>query len=212
MQLDALLDSLKEGERLPSERSLADTLEVSRRALRNAFVKLEAEGLVWRAVGRGTFKGRYPIEQPGGLAELKRRTSPPEVMEARLLLEPEFARMAAVRATPADLERLSGLVRKMRGLRDYETFSRWDGRFHRGIAEATRHQLFAALYDSVDTLRTELAWGTLQRRVHGPDWLERASIEHAEICEALIARDSNAAEDAMRRHLNAVYNVLTART
>lgn len=210
-RLESLLGSLEHGERLPSERALAVEFGVSRRELRNAFAVLETEGHVWREVGRGTFKGRHPLEQSGGFETLKRLTNPMEVMEARLVIEPELARLATVRATTDDLERLSDLVRKARAFRDFESYSKWDSRFHKGIAEATKHQLFITLYNAVDALRGELAWGSLQRRARTPEWLERASAEHEEICAALIDRDSDAAAESMRQHLKAVYAVLVDR-
>lgn len=206
--LESLIESLENGARLPSERDLVSTLGVSRRDIRNAFADLESEGIVWRQVGKGTFKGPHPLDQPGGLEALKRLTNPLEVMEARLVLEPAIIRLAAVRATAGDLEHLASLVRKARSFRDYETFSKWDSRFHLGVAEATKHRLFISLYSSIDSLRSELSWGSLQRRARTPEWLERASAEHEAICRALIARDPEAAAEMMQKHLKAVYSVL----
>jgi len=208
LELVALLDDLADGERLPSERALAEDLGVSRRDLRKALATLEAGGLVWRGVGRGTFKGRPPLREHLGFENLKHDTNPLEIMEARLVLEPEIARLAAVRASNADLASLNKIVARARRSTDFETFSSWDSRFHQSIAKATRHQLFIALYGVVDNLRAELAWGKLQRRSRTTAWLEQASREHDEICLALSDRDPDGAADLMLQHLRAVYSVL----
>lgn len=209
--LTNLLDSLEIGGRLPSERVLAAQMAVSRRELRRVLSKLESEGAVWRGVGQGTFKGHRPLVKPGGYQDLRLHTSPLEVMEARLVLEPEIARLAAMRATNADLQRLAVIAKKSRKSTDFETFSGWDSRFHSEIASATRHQLFTALFVTVDGLRTELAWGKLQRRSRTDEWLDQARAEHERIVVALSDRDPDAAAEAMRDHLRAVYFVLTKR-
>ena len=87
------------GARLPPERQLAEELGVSRGTLRHALADLEAEGLIWRHVGRGTFIGNRPVDTVQDLSEVTRRTNPAGVMEARLSLEPELARLAALHAT-----------------------------------------------------------------------------------------------------------------
>ncbi len=210
-QLTTLIDSLEIGGRLPSERALAEQFAVSRRELRRVLAKLESEGAVWRGVGQGTFRGQRPVVNPGGLEELRLRTSPLEVMEVRLVLEPEIARLAAIRATNADLDRLAVISKKLRHSADFETFTAWDSRFHREIAAATRQQLFVALYGTVDGLRTRLAWGKLHRRSRTDEWLDQARSEHDRIVAALADRDPNMAAEAMRDHLRAVYSVLTER-
>lgn len=127
------------------------------------------------------------------------------------MLEPEIARLAAIRATNADLDRLAVISKKLRHSADFETFTAWDSRFHREIAAATRQQLFVALYGTVDGLRTRLAWGKLHRRSRTDEWLDQARSEHDRIVAALADRDPNMAAEAMRDHLRAVYSVLTER-
>ena len=101
----ARADTLENG-RLPPERELAQALGVTRAELRKALAKLESEGQLWRHVGKGTFVGSRPIDNLADVAGMARRTNPAEVMRARLAIEPEIARLAALNATPAHLSEL----------------------------------------------------------------------------------------------------------
>ena len=89
--------------RLPPERALSEALGVTRAELRKALAVLEAEGLLWRHVGKGTFLGNRPLDTLADVAAITQRTNPAEVMRTRLLLEPEVARLAALNATPAQI-------------------------------------------------------------------------------------------------------------
>ena len=82
---------LPEDGRLPPERDLSEALGVSRTELRKALGVLEAEGQIWRHVGKGTFVGSRPIDRIADIAALAKRTNPAEVMRARLIVEPEIA-------------------------------------------------------------------------------------------------------------------------
>src|SRR6476619_4465643 len=95
---------LAPGSKLPTERELAKRFSVPRNAVRRTLAQLEAEGSITRHVGRGTFlAGRAPVPgRPDGVAH----TSPAELMEARLRIEPALAELVATNATPADFERM----------------------------------------------------------------------------------------------------------
>ena len=94
------------GSRLPSERNLCEALGVTRNALRKALATLEAEGQIWRHVGRGTFVGPSNIAVADETKALASQTNPPNVMEARLSMEPELARLAALHATTDDIDQM----------------------------------------------------------------------------------------------------------
>src|SRR4051794_18894664 len=85
--------ALVPGERLPSERELARTLEVSRASVREALASLQLQGVVETRKGAGTFVAA----RPPGNGELPHDASPSAVLEARLALEPAVARLAAAR-------------------------------------------------------------------------------------------------------------------
>jgi len=89
--------------RLPPERELAQSLDVGRAVLRKALATLQAEGTVWRHVGKGTFVGDRPIDTVADIHAMVQRTNPLEVMGARIAFEPEVTRCAALNATGAQI-------------------------------------------------------------------------------------------------------------
>lgn len=190
--------------RLPPERELAAMLGVSRGTLRKALAVLESEGLIWRQVGCGTFVGDRPVEPRLDLSEVMRRASPAAVMDARLLLEPELARLAALHATGADLDELALCLGQSRAAADWRTYEYWDNRLHRGIAQATGNGVLLALLDSLNTIRRAITWGRLRRGPQRPAPDHHSFAEHEAIVAAIVERDPRAAAAAMRRHLASV--------
>jgi len=97
---------------------------------------MEAEGLIWRRQGKGTFAGQ-PVEPVSALAaEIKGKSDPMEVMEARLCIEPEIAALCATRATPNDVERMWTLAHHVYEVEDDQMTELWDSSLHRLIAQA----------------------------------------------------------------------------
>lgn len=188
--------------RLPPERRLAPMFEVSRAELRKALAVLEAEGRLSRTVGRGTFL------KPGGSAPpmveaIADRTTPPEAMQARFLIEPELAALAALGATSAQLAELRTLADRMRAVDTWAEYQLLDMRFHDVIAEATGNPLLAAVYRVINRVRRSVVFRRLQ---DGEDPAKPAPDhhsfdEHDRIVEAIAARDRGTAAAAMRVHL-----------
>src|SRR5690606_4421267 len=97
------------GYRLPAERELVTQFGIARNTLRKAMVELENEGHITRHVGRGTFIAETPSPAGDASQSLLQRihgASPAEVMELRLLIEPQFVELAATRATGRDLQQI----------------------------------------------------------------------------------------------------------
>jgi DNA-binding FadR family transcriptional regulator len=107
--------SLRPQQRLPAERDLADQLGLTRNRLRGALRRLETEGLIWRHVGQGTFFGAKPPRGrlPHDDEAIGDSTNPGEILEARLALEPELARLAALRATASEIAKMEDCARQM---------------------------------------------------------------------------------------------------
>lgn len=190
--------------RLPPERELCRQLGVSRGELRKALATLEAEGQLWRHVGKGTFIGSRPTESLADLSVTTSRTNPAEVMQTRLLIEPEIARMAALNATAADIAEMRTCMARSRTATTWRQYESWDNRLHRSIAEATRNTLLLTIFDTLNAVRRAVAWGRLRANRTQPDPQHHSFAEHEAIVAAIADRDMEQAAQAMRRHLQTV--------
>ncbi len=216
--------SLGVGGRIPPERTLANEMGVGRRSLRRALDILEQEGQITRHQGRGTFvhSESDPAVAPMALRartgdisiasavatipfdRILEFTNPLEVIEVRLAVEPVIARLAALRASQADIRRLQGLVGETREATDPGVYEKADERFHRAVAEAARNALFLSLFDTLSASRRDATWRRLSENAHCFKRQSVHSASHQEIYEAIAARNSERAFECMYKHLSDV--------
>lgn len=197
-------------QRLPPERDLALRLGLPRNRLRETLAMLERAGEVWRHVGRGTFVGaprnEFDLSDATAIARL---TNPFEVIEARLLLEPKMAAIAASRATEADLARMEDCVRKGRLSPDGAVSQKYGDLLHRTIAQATRNNLLLSLFEMIYAVREATTWGRLKPALLTKTRLEKQWNEHGAVVRAIRERDSPATAQIMRQHIDDVRLELT---
>jgi DNA-binding FadR family transcriptional regulator len=188
-----------EGERLPPERSLAQAFGASRSTLREALRVLETDGMVARRVGSGTFV----VWRPGGAnADVAEVTSPIELVDVRLGLEPHMVRLATMNATPRDLSLLAETLDAIRAAGDDpERFTRFDRQFHERLAEATHNPLLVALYRQVNHVRGHRQWNAMKDKILTRDRMRAYNDEHSALFAALAARDGETAARLVTRHL-----------
>ena len=197
--------------RLPPERELAELLGVSRGDLRKALALLERQGELWRHVGKGTFIGARPVAELSSVAAIAAATNPAEVMRARLAVEPELAREAALHATSDDIEEMKLCVAGARSAETWRQYETWDNRLHRAIAEAAHNALLLALFDTLNAVRRAVVWGRLRDEDPHPPADHHSFAEHAAIVAAIEDRDLAAAATRMREHLENVQTLLLTR-
>jgi DNA-binding FadR family transcriptional regulator len=204
--LSALLEQPEyaSGNQLPPERELATKLKLSRSALREGLEVLEAEGRIWRHVGQGTFVGNRPAQQPATLSLISARTSPSEMLETRLLVEPLLARMAALRATDAEIQQMQRLLEKSEAAHDAKTWELWDGRLHRAVAEAAHNGLLLSIFDAFNAMRRQAKWSALRQAALTQARHAAYCAHHRAYVGAIASRDPARAEEVMRRHIEAV--------
>jgi len=195
------------GSKLPTERELAAELGQTRHAVRRALDRMEAEGKIWRHVGRGTFVGKPPEADPGDIGATLSHTSPRQIVEARQILEPQFAAMAAVHATPAQIDAIEDAYRRCASARNMDTYETWDEAFHRSVVAATGNRMLMALHEVLNRARKDVVWGTLRKALLKPERREYYSSEHARVVEAIRNRDPGAAGSAMRGHIGTMVGI-----
>jgi DNA-binding FadR family transcriptional regulator len=190
--------------RLPPERELIDILGVSRGELRKALAALENNGELWRHVGKGTFIGAKPVEEPTHIALIAARSNPLDVTRARILVEPVLCREAAINATGAHIDELVRCLATQRQAETWRQYENADNRFHRIIAEASGNTVLLALFDQLNAIRRTVVWGRLRDETTAPPADHHSFNQHEEIAAAIRDRDQDAAANTMWMHLKQV--------
>ena len=220
------------GSRLPTERQLAARLGVTRSGIRQALAALEADGLISREVGRGTFflaSAGSAISALAGSADgtadetladapLKiggaavTDFAPADVMTVRRMLEPQAMPLVVLWATARDFGEMDRCLAGGDHAASFEEFEAWDLALHRCIIGAAHSPLLAELYGQVVAARHGYTWGNLKRRSSSLHRREEYQADHHAIVAALRARDADAAVEAMRVHLHRVGEHLLGQT
>jgi DNA-binding GntR family transcriptional regulator len=170
---------------------IADALGISRGSVREALRRLAGDGLVEFEVNRGFFVANVGLE--GVLDRL----------EARLLVEPAIARLAAERRTEDDLDALRRAVVDEHAARTAADAHDASRAFHAALVAATRNDALGRIFDGLwiaDVGRRLLA----SRRAQ-PEWQETDVDEHDELLETIAAGDGDGAERLMRAHLESAW-------
>jgi GntR family transcriptional repressor for pyruvate dehydrogenase complex len=197
---------LSPGEKLPAEREMADRLGTSRVSVREAYRSLEEAGLI--SIKRGAEGGAFiadfdhaPVSRRLAFMLRLGRTSHQELTEARLLLEPPVARLAARRAEEEDLAQLAALLRQQESaVRSGSDTRRFDLQFHRLVAQCAKNLPLAVLMNSMADLAVE----EVRRIDVTRDVDEHIVNYHARIFDAIRRRDEDAAHRLMLRHIREV--------
>jgi DNA-binding FadR family transcriptional regulator len=201
-------DRMDASGRLPAERLLAAELGVSRRSLRHALDVLEAEGRITRHQGRGTFVTDARLGTQSLARELAKLNNPVDTLEARLAIEPPQARLAALRATPGDIDKLFEAAEASRNAKDPVSYEKADAAFHRRVAAAARNPLLIAIFEAVLEIASEGSWRHGRETAHCINRQAEYAAAHRRIAVAIAGRNPTLAEEAMRAHLNAVQQQL----
>lgn len=192
------------GDRLPSERELAEQFGVSRVTVRDALRALEATGLLEIKVGAngGAFL-RAPSSTVAaqGMSDmlLMSALTPEEVAEARLMLELNTVVLAARRADETDLSELRVICERATAMLregEYDVHNSWE--FHERLAHATHNGAIELITRS---FRGPLSMARVRARESASVAHHATVAEHTEIVDSIQARDTDRARTTMARHL-----------
>ena len=198
-------EKLQAGDRLPGEMELIRQLDVSRPVLREAIGRMESLGLIAVQRGRGTFVAdRSGLAGCARLARSALAISPKDLVkfaELRWVIECFAARRAAEAANEEDVRELEVLQRQMDSRdRDYEEAIRLDFQFHRKLIDLTCNELMQNLMEVIH----EFVMAGMVHTTPKPRNRAVSRRFHRAILDAIRAADPQAAEAAMRAHMDAV--------
>lgn len=213
-QLQTLISSgrYQPGDRLPTEKALAEALGVSRMSIREALSGLAAAGLIEIRHGEGSFVKRVEITDylsPITASALGFPHTALALLEVRSILEAGAAELAALRATAEDHAELAAAAADYRAQTERgETGIDGDLRFHRAIARAAGNPVLTELMNRIQDLMEQGMAYTLGQNLKTPERSQQVAAEHDAIAEAIRGGDPVAARAAMIRHLTGVRNKL----
>src|SRR5437763_10265814 len=198
------LGLLPAGSRLPSERSLAEQLGISRSTLRQALTTLVQSGHLVALRGRsgGTFvSAKPPLAERAGEALSDEAWA---VLEYRVAVELGAVVLAVERADAGKLDRLQELVDRMADATGFEDYRRADMRFHIGIAEAAGSKRLVAAMTEVQGDMSDL----IALIAHPEQVLTRSNDQHRRLVSLLRKRDRSRAVALMRAHIEGTEHIL----
>lgn len=197
-------DRLAAGDRLPSEAGLAEMFGMSRTIVREALVRLAADGITEARRGAGSYVKRRPSERLGSHVPMQGLAATLGTYEVRFVLEAEAARLAAHRRSSQQMEAIEAALAALRtALFSSAPAHDEDWVLHRTIAEATGNAAFVNVFDHLheEVLRI-LRAGVEISRSRPPEVLGAMMDEHDAIVDAIRAQDADGAALAMRWHLS----------
>src|SRR5713101_612411 len=200
--------TLQPGDKLPPERELAGRFEVSRSAVREAIRTLELLGLVEPRPGEGTIVRVPSLEfllNPLANILSQKRDLVAELLDVRKMIEPQLAARAATHASPEDIAHLERILHRQEEKVQRREFAvEEDSEFHYTIARAARNTVILKVLDTMMDLLRE----SRERSLQVVGRLDKSVAGHRRIYAAIERRDPAAAEEAMRRHIAEIEEVI----
>lgn len=195
-----LNQALQVGDPLPSERKLAQELQVSRQVLREAMRTLTQKGLVQVLPGRGAFVAQPTAGFLGDSLHAYLRVNPHLVrdfLETRLVIESQTAFIAAERAAPEKIMSIKAALDDLDANRgNPDRFIEADLAFHTELALATGNEVLSLLVVSLRGALRE----SIRYFAANPDIVAHSSLLHRQVYDAVASHQARAAENAMREH------------
>jgi GntR family transcriptional repressor for pyruvate dehydrogenase complex len=199
---------LKPGDKLPPERELAETFQVSRSSLRDAIRSLEVMGLLEPRQGEGTIVldlDATALVNPLSTMLQQKRELIGELLDLRKIIEPPLAARAAVHATGEEIALMEQILERQKEKVDRgELAVEEDTEFHYALASAAKNSVVLKVVDVFMDLLRE----SRQRSLQVEGRLQRSFLGHKRILSAVRRHEAAAAEMAMRRHIEEIEGIV----
>ncbi|MBD8006171.1 FadR/GntR family transcriptional regulator [Bacillus norwichensis] len=195
---------LKEGDKLPSERELTRTYEISRHGVRQALTVLKEKGLIKITPGKGAYITSYNediLTESFKRVAQKYDSTIEEILEVREELELSVISKAVLKATPKDIDNLIDICKEMDQVMDVSRFLECDLKFHKALADASQNSIFAALVHSFFEMTEESPFSLTKYTSNFLDIISKAQKQHWVMIEALKTRDQDLAMKTMTEHM-----------
>jgi len=203
-----ILKKLRPGDKLPSERELAELLRVSRGSIRDAIRSLELMGLVEPRQGTGTIVRAVSTESlvnPFANALKRRKELVTELLDFRKMLEPSLAARAAVHVSPEEILEMEEILRRQEEKQKLgDAAVDEDQEFHYSVALASDNSVVLKVLDVLMDLLRDTRARSLQLEARP----QTSLAGHRRILAAIKRHDAEAAKSAMRRHLEDVEEIV----
>ena len=203
-----ILKKLRPGDKLPSERELAEMLKVSRSSIRDAIRGLELRGLVEPRQGAGTIvreSAVEPLANPFANALKRRKEMVSELLDFRKMLEPPLAARAATHASADEILEMEEILQRQEAKQSQgEPAVAEDAEFHYSVALASGNSVVLKVLDIImDLLRD-----TRERSLQVEGRPQKSLAGHRRILAAIKRHDAEGAKSAMRRHIEDVEEIV----
>jgi DNA-binding FadR family transcriptional regulator len=193
-------------ERLPAERYLAKEFAVSRGTIRSVLQILEQQHLVTRQIGSGTYVSHREITNQQEISSI---TSPLEMVEVRIAIEPQMVRLAIANASSRDLDEMRSALRQCEACDgDAEKFARADTAFHMALAHCSKNKLMYWLYERISEVRQHTQWRSMKSKLLTPQRMDYYNGQHHALYDAIASRDTTRAVSLIKDHLYGVHDDL----
>lgn len=206
LEAQILSGELQPGARLPSQKDVAETENVSRTVVREAVARLAAQGLITSRQGSGVYVAETAQYKPFQVTrdELAELADIIKLLEMRLALETEMAGLAAARRTTADIGAIRSALFDMENtFNDPQAAARADSAFHLAIARATQNHYYERLIDFLGVRLVPPRNMYLRNETEEAHraYAEKVRAEHEDLVDAIIRMDVTRARDAARHHM-----------
>lgn len=199
--------TLKKGDKLPTERDLAEQLQVSRASVREALRALDIIGLIESRQGAGNYiKENFEnsLFEPMSMMFMLENGTHLEILEFRKMLESEAVALAAKRITDEDINILKELLYELKACNDEKKSSILDKKFHFTIAKASKNLLIINILEVTSQLLDEFIKDSREKILAFDDNRAKLNEQHEMLYNAMKNRDVESSRKAMIEHLKLI--------